>query len=130
MGLFRPSGFLLCLVPLAIACKSVPSPDGQSAEAAVKEYLGADFETIPSPEKRFILYVQRTSVANPSSGTYSRFMVVNAADGHLVLKESFRPGYVKWTEANVLEILSVPGTLKEGDDLANHIRRVNFKPQP
>ena len=45
------------------------------------------------------------------------------------MKDSILPGYMKWSDDQTLEVLSVPGMLKQGDDLSKYIRRVNVQTQ-
>ena len=127
MALTRFSCFLLFLLVFASSCKTTPAVVSQPDDRAIREVLGQEFKTVPSPANSYVLYIQQG--AGTAAGQSVRFLVTDAATGAVLMKDSILPGYVKWSDDQTLEVLSVPGMLKQGDDLSKYIRRVNVQTQ-
>lgn len=126
MALIRSSCILLCLLAWS-SCKTAPAVVNRPDERAIREVLGEEFKTFPSPGNSYVLYVQQAD--GLSSGQSVRYLVTDGATGAVILRDSIMPGYVKWTDDRTLEVLSVPGTLRQGEDLSKYIRRVHVQPQ-
>lgn len=126
MGLTRTSCFLLCLLAWS-SCKTATAVADQPDNRAIREILGEEFASFPSPSNSYVLYMQQAT--GPSSGQSVRFLVTDVATGTVIMKDSIMPGYVKWADDHTLEVLSVPGTLRQGEDLSKYIRLVPVQPQ-
>jgi hypothetical protein len=109
---------------ILVACSSA-QPVADALAVAEKE-LGREIDTFPSPTNQYILYVQRSSTATPHAAL--RFLVIERATARIAERQSFIPGYVKWVGEDSLEVLSMPGILKEGENLSNYKRVIRLKP--
>lgn len=95
----------------------------KSADDIAKQKLGANVDQWPNEAKTLILYLEKND--NPSRVT--RGLVVDVKKKKIIYQFTFVPGYAKWVDDLNLEIFSAPEVMKEGDDMSNHIKRINLK---
>lgn len=112
-------------VLLAVSCKSAASATDQVLTAARQE-LGADVDVQKSPEGTYYLCVEPQKPASMPQAL--RFVVIDTSTLKILLKDSFLPGFVRWSGNATLEVLSMPGTLKNGEDIANYVRKIEIHP--
>lgn len=111
---------------ILVACSSAqPATEGDVLGLAEQE-LGKEIDAFPSQTGQYILYIQRSPAATPH--TALRFLVIDKATTRIAERQSFKPGYVKWVGEDSLEVLSMPGILKEGEDLSKYIKVIRIKP--
>lgn len=124
-AMISPSKLLVLVAALSlIACRS-GQPASVGIGSKVQKELGADVEEVASGSGKYVLFRQK---ATP--GQMLHFVVLESETSKVVERGSLMPGYVKWKDNTTLEVLSVPGTLREGEDLSRYIRviRINTKP--
>jgi hypothetical protein len=107
-----------------VTCRPVP-PASTGIGSTVQKELGADVEEVANGSGKYVLFRQK---ATP--GQMLRFVVIESATSKVVERGSFMPGYVKWKDDTTLEVLSVPGTLREGEDLSRYIRVIRINTTP
>lgn len=121
--MFHQRPYLLhCLLVacLLASCRSTTLPGSHNTNPATERW-GDQVEVYPNSTGEYMLYVQvvtKNSVAG--------FMVLRARDGEIVLDEKFLPGYIKWLTATTLEVLSIPGILKENEDLSDYKKIIDI----
>lgn len=111
------------LFALAMACRSAVPAVTEELDVA-RRYLGGDLDSYPNRTGSHILFVQR---AVP--GQRTKFVVIDRVSHQVVEEGSFIPGYVEWKSPDTLEVLSVPGTLKKGDDLSKYVKTIRLLPK-
>jgi hypothetical protein len=113
-------------VILLIGCK--PAQQNNASEDSINqiviEKIGDDFESHPSPSGSYLLFIEKV---NPSSANpITKFIVLESGSQKVMIEKSFRPGYVKWIDDSVLELLDAPGTLKQNEDLSSYIKKIDL----
>lgn len=131
LSVFKSAFALLLLSALCFAsCKATQSKEQlleKAKEIAITK-LGASVKASHNSTNDYILFIQdEEEQTTPSS---IKFVVVHIDDTKIVLEESIIPGYVKWTDAYLLEWLSSPGTLRENEDLSDHIKTIDVRTLP
>lgn len=109
---------------ILVACSSA-QPVTDALAIAEKE-LGKEIDAFPSQTGQYVLYIQRSSAATPHAAL--RFLVIEKATARIAERQSFMPGYVKWVGEDSVEVLSMPGILKEGEDLSKYKKVIRIKP--
>jgi hypothetical protein len=123
--MISPSKLLVLVTALSlITCRSAP-PASIGISSTVQKELGTDFEEVPNGSGQYVLFRQK---ATP--GQMLRFVVIESATSKEVERGSLMPGYVKWKDDTTLEVLSVPGTLRDGEDLSRYIRVIRIITSP
>ncbi|MBL7850835.1 MAG: hypothetical protein JNN04_08035 [Cyclobacteriaceae bacterium] len=117
-----PSIFLL-IAFLWVACRSASPPITEELDIA-RRYLGGDVDTFPNRTETHILCVLQ---AVPGQNT--KFVVIDRSTRMIVVEGSFMPGYVEWKGTDAIEVLSVPGNLKRGEDLSKYIKTIRIVPK-
>jgi hypothetical protein len=113
----------ILLLVIAGACRSAAPPVTQELDIA-RRYLGGDIDSFPNKSGTHILCVQRTV-----PGQNTKFVVIDRASLTVAEEGNFMPGYVEWKATDTLEVLSVPGTLKKGEDLSKYIKTIRLLPK-
>jgi hypothetical protein len=111
---------------LGSSCKSTTAQEKQQKQAKeiALEKLGATIDEYPNSTGSHTLFVQRE---NPTNTPFRlKFMVIKIAISLVVLEDSFAPGYIKWVSESTLEILSVPGTIRENEDMRNYTKTIDI----
>ncbi len=109
---------------ILVACSSA-QPVTDALAVAEKE-LGKEIDAFPSQTGQYVLYIQRSSSATPHAAL--RFLVIEKATARIAERQSFMPGYVKWVGEDSVEVLSMPGIVKEGEDLSAYKKVIRIKP--
>lgn len=112
---------------LVWACKITRS-NGQDPDPAKKiatEILGSDIESFPNSTGEYLLFIQKGNFSHATNAL--RFLVIHNTNNKVVVEQSFVPGYVKWITETSLEVLSVPGTIKETETLSNYIKIIDIR---
>jgi len=109
---------------ILVACSSA-QPFTDALAMAEKE-LGKEIDAFPSQTGQYVLYIQRSSAATPHAAL--RFLVIEKATAKIAERQSFMPGYVKWVGEDSVEVLNMPGILKEGEDLSKYKKVIRIKP--
>jgi len=123
MALFGSFLRLTFLIAFVVACRTASPPLTEELDMA-RRYLGGDLDSFPNRSGTHLLYVQQ---AVP--GQTTKFVVIERASRMVVEEGSFIPGYVEWKSEDTLEVLSVPGTLKKGEDLSKYIKTIRLLPK-
>ena len=113
----------ILLLVVAIGCRTAAVPVTEEVDVA-RRYLGGELDTFPNRTGTYILCVQR---AVPGQST--KFVVIERASRSVVEEGTYLPGYVEWKGNDTIEVLSVPGTLKKGEDLSRYIRTIRLLPK-
>lgn len=87
--------------------------------------LGADIESFPNSKGEYILFKQKGNSSTPTN--VLRFVVIQTANNKVVVEQTYAPGYVKWITETSLEVLSVPGTIKESESLSDYIKIIDLR---
>ncbi len=111
---------------ILVACSSAQPVTEADALGLAEKELGKEIDAFPSQTGQYVLFIQRSSTATPHAAL--RFLVIEKATARIAERQSFLPGYVKWVGEDSLEVLSMPGILKEGEDLSRHKRVIRIKP--
>lgn len=115
-----------CLVGgTLLGCKSTSPAQGKDMTKLATEQLGNDVDSFPNASGKLILYVQKMDPLAARQAV--RFLVIDKSTGAIVEQQSFLPGYVKWANEDTLELLSVPGTLRSGESLAQYVRMIKLR---
>lgn len=128
LATFLKSSYLTTLIGILMLGGCNPIQKNNLQEVSVSqlaiENLGNDFELQPSATGAYVLVIEKVSptAANP----ITKFVVIESSSKKIVLKKSFRPGYVKWVENSVLEIFDAPGILKQFEDESSYITKVDI----
>ena len=117
------ASFRIILLLALVACRSAATPVTEELDVA-RRYLGGDIDSFPNKTGTHILCVQ-----HPVPGQSTRFVVIDRASLTVTEEGSFMPGYVEWKGSDTLEVLSVPGTLKKGEDLSKYIKSIRLLPK-
>lgn len=117
------SRLLMIIFVAVVACRSAAPAITEDQDIA-RRYLGGDLDAFPNRPGTHTLFVQRSV-----PGQSTKFLVIDHAT-HLVAEEgSFMPGYVEWKGPDTIEVLSVPGVLKKGEDLSRYIKTIRILPK-
>ncbi len=125
MAIFQlPRTLVTGCILLTLSCKATPSTPDQALAAARKE-LGPDIDIQKNTTGTYDWCVQhQVPAAVPQA---LRFVVIEKATLKVLLRDSFMPGFVKWSGDDTLEVLSMPGTLKKNEDISNYIRQIQIQ---
>ena len=118
--LIHLGGIVLSLTTI-LSCS--PTKKSATDGSKVRAQLGNEVDSIKNSTNEYVLFVQR-----PGSGAsiMLRYLVVSVERREVAVDQQFIPGYVKWIGPYSLEVLSVPGTLKAGDDLSRSVKVVTI----
>lgn len=109
------------------SCKSA-NTQGQSKDPpkmiAIAK-LGNEIDLFPNSGGSYILYIQKPF--NPNPLNVLKFIIVQTSDNEVVYEKTFVPGYVKWITDSTIEILSVPGSIRENEDLSDYKRIIDIR---
>lgn len=114
---------LAFLLVLLVCCRTATPAVTKELDMA-RRYLGGDIDSFPNKGETHLLCVQRTV-----AGQNAKFIVIERASLSVVEEGTFMPGYVEWKGPDTIEILSVPGTLKKGEDLSRYIKTLRILPK-
>lgn len=95
-----------------LACHSA-KPGGQSS---IEEFIESQLpgaEILFNASKDFALCLSRQG--EPATGR-KEYLVVEVATQKTITRGSFMPGYMKWLNDNELELLDVPGIVRDSED--------------
>lgn len=124
MTLFPVASRLLIIILVAVgACRSAAPAITEDQDIA-RRYLGGDLDAFPNRAGTHTLFVQRSV-----PGQNTKFLVIDHATHQVAEEGSFMPGYVEWKGPDTIEVLSVPGTLKKGEDLSRYIKTIRILPK-
>ena len=126
--LFRTLFFALVSVLIFLcSCKSA-NTQGQEWNQAKKTAiakLGNEIDLFPNSAGTYVLYIQKPY--NPNPLNVLMFIIVQTSDNEVVYEKTFVPGYVKWITDSTIEILSVPGSIKENEGLSDFKRIIDIR---
>lgn len=115
------AGGLYWVLSVSISCKSnQPAGKTDDLQQLVREKLGPDFESIPNTTNEYVLFVKR--IRDEEDRQANRFIIVELSTASLVDDKLYIPGYVKWKSTYEVEYLSMPGIIKENEDLTDYIK--------
>lgn len=78
----------------------------------ISENIGADYSTTLNESKTFILCVQNIPPTKVGR-IYAKYMVVELTNNHIAVKGKFINGHCKWNDDSAIEVVDMPGTIKE-----------------
>ncbi|MBL7871420.1 MAG: hypothetical protein JNM78_07405 [Cyclobacteriaceae bacterium] len=121
-------GLLAFLVGIILWMGCKPTQNNNSPEDLINqialEKLGAEFDAYPSPDKSFVLFTKKLSPS--AANTFTKFIVIETTSHKVVIEKSYKPGYVKWINDSILELLDAPGIVKHNEDLSPYVRRIDI----
>lgn len=120
----------LALVSVLVSLCACKSANTQSqlrdqAKLIATTKLGDEIDVYPNSAGSYILYIQKPY--NPNPLNVLKFIIVQTSDNEVVYEKAFVPGYVKWFTDSSIEILSVPGSIKENEDLSKYKRIIDIR---
>lgn len=108
----------LCMLMLLTNCKSSHTKKEISdGSIQIKTQLGEDVTTAYNASKSYALLQQIQDPKNIGSKKI-HFIVMRVRDSVVVHEGSYMHGYVKWVDDNSLEKLSLPGKVKQDQDMS------------
>lgn len=118
------SAFALVL----LGCKTTLQQDrnNEQLHKIATDKLGSVLDSLRNSTGEYVLYIQKASPTNTSS--YLKLLVIHVADQRIVHEESFKPGYAKWITDSSIEVLSIPGMIRENQSLADFKKVITLKP--
>jgi hypothetical protein len=117
---------LLTIVSLW-ACKTTHSKEQNldSVKKIALDKLGGEIESFPNSTGTYILYIQSPNSITPTN--ILKFIIIEVGTNKIVTEQNFVPGYIKWSTEFLLELLSVPGTLRETESLSDYIKIIDVR---
>lgn len=109
------------------ACKSTQPKENTMDEAwrLASNKLGEEIESYSNATREYTLFIQKRT--SPSATNSVRFLIIHLDNNEVVVEQSFTPGYVKWISNSSIEVLSVPGVIKENKNLTDYIKIIEIK---
>ena len=101
---------------LLVSCKSSQT-DTSSLQDAIHAVIPVVSSTTYNEDRTLILVV-----AEPGNNEFSEFAVLNVRSHEVMLQKKFRPGHVKWAEANLIELLDAPGIIETDKRIEDYIQ--------
>lgn len=118
---------LLGIGLLAWACKPTQSKEctiDEARELAIGK-LGTEIESFPNSTGTYILYIQNPNSSAPTN--VHKFIIIEVGANKIVTEQNFVPGYIKWSTEFLLEVLSVPGMIRETESLSDYIKIIDVR---
>ncbi|MCI0751177.1 MAG: hypothetical protein L0Y35_05010 [Flammeovirgaceae bacterium] len=106
--------FFLLLTQVFSVCKSSEKQDTNTYEEIAKGELGEEVHFEFNQAKSYVLCTQKTEASS-----ILKYLVIRLNDYHILKRGSYNPGYIKWINNSELELLNVPGIIKEGQNLSD-----------
>ena len=116
---------LIVLVGLSITTCRPVQPAGRTNESTLNiatARLGKEIETYPNSTEEYLLCLQN----GDAQSILRKFLIIRTSDSSVLLEDSFSPGYVKWKSKTSIEVLSVPGILKENESLSDFVKIIDI----
>ncbi len=110
---------------IAISCRQPPTASAAGARVVAEKEIGLNIEEFPNASGQYVLFTQKQT-----PGQIFRFVVIESSTSAVVERGSVMPGYIKWLDINSLEVLSVPGIVRVGEDLSRYIRVIRIRQNP
>ncbi len=129
---FKPVVLIACLCAavLVSAC-SQPQRDAVEQRAAwivvAEEHLGSSStEQLLSADEEFAIVLARGSgwMEGMPTGPF-RFVVVNVADGEVLLEDGVANGSIRWLDSSRVELTTVPGIIS-GEEQGSRLGGYTF----
>ena len=121
--------FFALISVLAFLCSCKPAnTQGQAGDQSKKvaiAKLGQEIDLLPNSAGSYMLYIQRPY--NPNPLNVLKFIVVETSNNAIVYEQTFVPGHVKWITDSTIEILSVPGSIRENEDLSDYKKIIDIR---
>jgi len=120
--------FTLLVVILFVSGCKITQSNGQDLDQVKKvaiELLGNDIDSFPNSTGAYILYVQKANSSTPTR--VSKFIIIEVSTKKIITEHNFIPGYVKWSTEYTLELLSVPGMIKETESISDYIKTIDVR---
>jgi hypothetical protein len=115
------AGYAFLTVFLIMSCRSNRSSDSNDAfNRIAPETLGADYGSFPRATNEFVLFIKH--ISDEEIRQANRFIIVETSTATLIEDKHYIPGYVKWKSDYEVEYLSMPGIIKENEDLSDYIK--------
>lgn len=122
---------LICLTLTCLSCaKKLNNVEQNSVVIANKEQtieniLGTDNTELDNINKTLTLVYQNNDEATRTT----KYIVLDKINNSVLLKGSFKAGYVKWKTDTSLEILDIPGIIPNGKKQSDYIKTINIPTQ-
>lgn len=111
---------VLILVLAFSSCRSAKDSSLQKLVSGKLENATLEYNT----SKDHVLCFE--DAVNSASGVI-KFMIVRVNDQSVIEEGNFRPGYIKWINDNEIEIRSLPGFLKDDNNLDQYTRVISVR---
>ena len=120
--------WILVILFIGIQCKAVDTSQQQDAQLKklVEENIGTDYNKVFNESKMFALYIQNIPAAKIGT-TYVNFIVVELKNNRLAEKGKFLYGHCVWLDPSSLEVVDMPGALKENQQPSEFKRIIVIK---
>ncbi len=101
-----------CIMALLPACRSGTAPQKQIEQYAQSRFKA--YQLLYNPSKTHVLAVENQP-AGPAGMLH--YLIFDTTNANLLAEGSFRPGYIKWLNDAEIEILDVPGMIRQDEDM-------------
>jgi hypothetical protein len=108
-----PKWFTIVLF-IAFQCKSIDSASDPEKELhkLFTDNVGVDYNTVLNTSKTFILCVQNIPVTKVGK-IYVNYLVVELTGNRIAAKGKFINGHCQWNDDSSIEVVDMPGAIKE-----------------
>lgn len=107
----------ILVITVIISCRS-SNPHGNSIEQFTSLRMRSAEIDYNQSKDIALCYEKETNTAG-----LKKFEVIRVKDNLIIEEGSFRPGYIKWINNYEIELLDLPGALKENQDL-NQFKKI------
>lgn len=120
---------IFCLTFIFLSCAKKTYNIQQSSKPGkdqIVEYLGSlENISVANDSNNLTLVYQKNVEPNQST----RYLVIENLTGEVLSKGTFRAGYIKWKNNQLIEILDIPGIIPKEKTQSDYIRIINLTTQ-
>ncbi len=94
----------------------------------IRAKLGDNYKTSASPDGKFQLFF--TEKDNKTNTPTIKYVVTPTNSAKIILEGNLAMGRIKWLDDSRLEILDLPGIIKDNQSETDFIKIINLNQQP
>lgn len=94
----------------------------------IREKLGENYKTSTSPDGKYQLFF--TEKDNKTNTPAIKYIVTSSDSKKIILEGNMAMGRINWLEDSRLEILDLPGIIKDSQSETDFIKIINLNQQP
>ncbi len=115
----------IILLLIIVACKSSQTSNGTLPDLSeVKAYLGESFETFSNNSETYALYTVTTD--NKTVHPRVKYVVFDLRESKIIEQGLIRQGYIKWIDDSSIELMNLPGVIKDGQSQEDFIKTIKL----